>query len=80
MHRRDLLKLASVSAATVVGPFIMRSALAQEITNVVLLIQHGLPYTPIMAMNEMKLVEKHAAKAGLPNVKVEYRSLGGTSR
>jgi NitT/TauT family transport system substrate-binding protein len=80
MHRRDLLKLgAGVSAAAVASPFIMRSALAQEITNVVLLIQHGLPYTPIMAMNEMKLVEKHAAKAGLPNIKVEYRSLGGTS-
>lgn len=80
MHRRDVLKLgAKVSAATVASPFIVRSALAQEITNVVLLIQHGLPYTPIMTMSEMKLVEKHAAKAGLPNVKVEYRQLAGTS-
>ncbi len=82
MHRRDLLKLgagASAAVTTVASPFIMRSALAQEVTTVTLLMQHGLPYTPMMAMDEMKLVEKHAAKAGLPNVKAEYRRLSGTS-
>jgi NitT/TauT family transport system substrate-binding protein len=81
--RRDLLKLgagASAAAVTsVASPFILRSALAQEVSNVLLLMQHGLPYLPQMVMNEQKLVEKHAAKAGLPNVKAEYRQLAGTS-
>lgn len=57
----------------------MRSALAQEVSSVTLLMQHGLPYTPLMVMDELNLVEKHAAKAGLPNVKAEYRRLAGTS-
>ena len=82
VHRRDLLKLggrASVAAAAIASPFIMRSALAQEVMKVTLLMQHGLPYVALMTMNEMKLVEKHAAKAGLPTLKTEYRSLAGTS-
>lgn len=79
MNRRKLMRLGATSAAALATPAIMRSALAQEVTNVLLLMQHGLPYLPQMVMNEQKLVEKHAAKAGLPNVKAEYRHLAGTS-
>jgi len=81
--RRDLLKLGAGASAAIVtsmpAPFIQRSALAQEVTNVLLLMQHGLPYLPQMVMNEQKLVEKHAAKAGVPSVKAEYRHLAGTT-
>ena len=79
VHRRDLLKLGVGASAAVTSPFIMRSALAQEVSNVLLLMQHGLPYLPQMVMNEQKLVEKYAAKAGLPNIKADYRHLAGTS-
>lgn len=80
MHRRDVLLLGkATAAAALASPFIMRSALAQEVSNVLLLMQHGLPYLPQMVMSEQKLVEKHAAKAGLPSVKAEYRHLAGTS-
>ncbi len=44
-----------------------------------LLMQNGLPYIALMAMNELKLVEKHGAKVGLPHLKAEYRSLAGAS-
>lgn len=83
MHRRDLLKLGATSSAAVItsvaAPSILRSAFAQEVTSLTLLMQHGLPYLALMTMNELKLVEKHAAKAGLPNIKTEYRSLAGTT-
>ena len=78
MQRRDALRLG-VAAASLASPFIMRSALAQEVSNVLLLMQHGLPYLPQMVMNEQKLVEKYAAKSGLPSVIAEYKHLAGTS-
>ena len=87
MRRRDFCKtaLAATGAATgaaaglLAAPAIRRSALAQEVPSITLLMQHGLPYLPQMVMNELKLVEKHAAKAGLPTIKAEYRHLGGTA-
>ena len=84
MRRRDfcktvLGKTALAATGLMAAPAIRRSALAQEASNLILLMQHGLPYLPQMVMNELKLVEKHAAKAGVPSVKAEYRHLGGTA-
>ena len=87
MRRRDFCKTALAAAGAATGaaagllaaPAIRRSALAQEVSSITLLMQHGLPYLPQMVMNELKLVEKHAAKAGLPTIKAEYRHLGGTA-
>jgi NitT/TauT family transport system substrate-binding protein len=59
-------------------PALARSAFAEEAASVTLISQHGLPYLPLMVMEEQRLVEKHAAKAGLPNLKTDYRTLGGT--
>jgi NitT/TauT family transport system substrate-binding protein len=56
----------------------MRSSFAQEASSITLIKQHGLPYLPMMLMEEFKLVEKHAAKLGVPNLKTDYRTLGGT--
>jgi NitT/TauT family transport system substrate-binding protein len=39
--------------------------------------QYGLGYMSMMVMEHEHLVEKHAAKAGLPNVRTEWSVLGG---
>ena len=59
-------------------PALARSAIAQEVSSITLIKQHGLPYLPMMLMEEFKLVEKHAARLGIPNLKTDYRTLGGT--
>ena len=59
-------------------PALARSAFAQEVSSITLIKQHGLPYLPMMLMEEFRLVEKHAAKLGVPNLKTDYRTLGGT--
>ena len=45
---------------------------------IVIVSQHGLPYLPLMVMDTLKLVEKHAVKAGIFSLKPEYKTLGGT--
>jgi NitT/TauT family transport system substrate-binding protein len=59
-------------------PALMRSAFAQEASAITLISQHGLPYLPLMLMEEHRLVEKHAEKLGVPGLKTDYRTLGGT--
>lgn len=59
-------------------PALARSAFADEAASITLISQHGLPYLPMMVMEEQKLVEKHAAKLGVLNLKTDYRTLGGT--
>jgi NitT/TauT family transport system substrate-binding protein len=59
-------------------PAVARSALAQEASAIVLGKQHGLPYLPLMVMEELRLVEKQARNLGLPALRPEYRTLGGT--
>jgi len=59
-------------------PALARSAFADEVSSITLISQHGLPYLPLMVMEAQKLVEKHAAKLGVPNLATDYRTLGGT--
>ena len=59
-------------------PALARSAFADEASTITLISQHGLPYLPLMLMRDFQLVEKHAARVGLPNLKTDYRTLGGT--
>jgi len=73
LRRRDVL------LGLLATPAISRMSLAQEITQITIVNQYGLPYLPVMVMNTLKLVETAAQKAGLPNLKVDYRTLGGTS-
>ena len=60
-------------------PALARSTMAQETSTIVLGKQHGLPYLPLLVMEEFRLVEKYAAKAGMPALQPEYKTLGGTS-
>jgi NitT/TauT family transport system substrate-binding protein len=57
---------------------LMRASFADEASSVVIVSQHGLPYLPLMVMDALQLVQKHAEKLGIASLKPEYRSLGGT--
>ena len=72
MRRRDFC------AGLLAIPALARSAFADEVSTITLISQHGLPYLPLMLMQDGKLVEKHAARLGLPNLTADYRTLGGT--
>jgi NitT/TauT family transport system substrate-binding protein len=72
MRRRDFCLGALAT------PMLARSAFADEVLSITLIAQHGLPYLPLMVMEAQQLVEKHAAKLGLPSLKTDYRTLGGT--
>ena len=59
-------------------PALARSAMAQEVSAITLIKQHGLPYLPLMLMEEHRLVQKHAERLGVAGLTPEYRTLGGT--
>jgi NitT/TauT family transport system substrate-binding protein len=48
-----------------------------EASGVRIVKQYGLPYLPLMVMEHERLVEKHAAKLGLPSLEVTWPTLGG---
>jgi NitT/TauT family transport system substrate-binding protein len=72
MRRRDFC------AGLLAMPALARAAFAEEATTITLIKQHGLPYLPLMVMEEHKLVETHAQRLGVTDLKTDYRTLGGT--
>ncbi|HTA99748.1 MAG TPA: ABC transporter substrate-binding protein [Bradyrhizobium sp.] len=78
MHRRDFCKALAAAPAAMAAPMLMRSAFADEVSSIVMVSQHGLPYLPMMVMETLELVEKHAAKLGVASLKPDYKTLGGT--
>jgi NitT/TauT family transport system substrate-binding protein len=78
MHRRDFCKALAAAPAALATPALLRSAFADEVSSIVLVSQHGLPYLPLMVMDTLKLIDKHAQKAGLASLKPEFKTLGGT--
>ena len=42
--------------------------------------QYGLPYIQFVMMEDQKLIEKHAKLQGLPDLKVEWATLGGPAQ
>ena len=72
MRRREFC------ASLLAMPALARSAFGDEASSITLISQHGLPYLPLMVMEQQRLVEKHAGKLGLPNLATDYRTLGGT--
>jgi NitT/TauT family transport system substrate-binding protein len=73
MRRRDFC------LGLLAAPALARSAMAQEVPTIVLGKQYGLPYLPLMVMEQERLVEKHAARFGVAALKPEYKTLGGTA-
>ena len=78
MHRRDFCKALATAPAALAMPALMRSAFADEVPSIVLVSQHGLPYLPMMVMDTLKLIDKHAQKLGVGSLKPEFKTLGGT--
>src|ERR1700716_3278993 len=78
LYRRDFCKALATAPAAMAAPMLMRSAFADEVSSIVMVSQHGLPYLPMMVMDSLKLVEKHAAKVGMTALKTDYRTMGGT--
>jgi sulfonate transport system substrate-binding protein len=76
--RRDFCKALAVAPAVLAVPELRRSAFADEVSSIVLISQTGLPYLPMMVMEQLKLIEKHAEKLGIPALKPEFKSMGGT--
>jgi NitT/TauT family transport system substrate-binding protein len=77
-RRRSFCKALAAAPAALASPMLMRSSFADEVSSIVIVSQHGLPYLPLMVMDALQLVQKHAAKLGLAALKPEYKSLGGT--
>ena len=78
MRRRDFnLGLAGLAAAS--GLAAPMRAIAAEAAEVRIARQFGLPYLPIMVMEQQGLVEKHAARQGLPGLRAQWTTLGGTT-
>jgi len=78
LHRRAFCKALATAPAAIAAPMLMRSAFAEEASSIVMVSQHGLPYLPLMVMDTLKLVEKHAGKLGIGSLKPDYKILGGT--
>lgn len=78
IRRRDFCKAMAAVPAILTAPSLLRSSFADEVSSIVMMSQHGLPYLPMMVMDTLKLVEKHAARAGMPALKPDYRTMGGT--
>jgi NitT/TauT family transport system substrate-binding protein len=66
----------TVLGTMLAAPFV-RTARA-EVTEVVIAKQFGLLYLQQDIMEQMRLIEKHAAAVGLPNLKVTFLRLAGT--
>ena len=78
MHRRDFCKALATAPAVLATPALLRSAFADEVSSIVLISQHGLPYLPMMVMDTLKLIDKHAGKLGVASLKSEFKTMGGT--
>jgi len=69
-------RIIAAGLAGCTAPALSRFARA-DVTTIRIGKQYGLPYLPQMVMERLKLVEKHAAKSGLPTLSVEWLSLSG---
>ncbi|MBI1245574.1 MAG: ABC transporter substrate-binding protein [Alphaproteobacteria bacterium] len=63
------------AGAVLAAPAVVRAQ--SEIGEVRIAKQFGISYLPLMIMEDLKLVEKHAAAAGLPNVKTSWLQFAG---
>ena len=78
LHRRNFCKAVAAAPVALASPMLMRSSFADEVSSIVIVSQHGLPYLPLMVMDSLQLVQKHAGQLGIASLKPEYKSLGGT--
>jgi len=73
-------RTAITAGAAALGTAIMHAPARAEVQEVRIGRQPGLPFLPLMVMEHFKLVEKHAAEAGIPGLKAAYVTLAGPSQ
>jgi len=73
MKPYTLLAAAAVAMITVAGAL----PAAAEVSELKVARQYGISYLPIMIMEDQKLIEKAAAAAGVPNLKVTWAQFAG---
>lgn len=72
------MKIASGAAALACAVTLIANTPARsEVDEIVAAQQYGVSFLPLMVMQKNGLVEKHAAKAGLPKLKVNWIKLSG---
>ncbi|WP_158932798.1 ABC transporter substrate-binding protein [Acidisphaera sp. S103] len=71
-----MLNRRSLGLALLASPFVSRRVRAED-SIVRISKQYGLGYMSMMVMEHEHLVERHAAKVGLPNLRTEWSVLGG---
>ncbi|GAB2868548.1 ABC transporter substrate-binding protein [Paraburkholderia jirisanensis] len=71
-------KVAAVLSAVVALSAALISTTARaELTDIRIARQYGVSYLPLMLMQDQKLLEKHAAQLGMPNLKVSWVEFAG---
>jgi NitT/TauT family transport system substrate-binding protein len=70
-------KLAALAAATALMFAASSAPVRAEVSEVILSQQFGIIFTPLMVMENQKMVEKHAAAKGMPDLKVTWTRLAG---
>src|SRR5580692_8796571 len=78
LHRRHFCKALAAAPVALASPMLMRSSFADEVSSTVIISQTGLPYLPLMVMDALQLVQKHAAQLGVATLTPDYKTLGGT--
>jgi NitT/TauT family transport system substrate-binding protein len=68
---------AAVAASLVVGS--LTEPARAEVKEIALAQQFGAIFIPLMAMEKLKLIEKHAEKNGMPDLKVTWTKMAGPS-
>jgi len=76
MRKKQLLKLGGVLLAALVLLIPLAQTARAEVKEVRLSKQYGLSYLPLIVMEQYQLIEKHARKAGLGNLKVSWSTFG----
>ncbi|MEP9377822.1 ABC transporter substrate-binding protein [Aquabacter sp. CN5-332] len=79
-NARSAMRGALAACALVLCAIVSLGAAQAEVQEVRIGRQPGLPFLPLMIMEHFKLVEKHAAAAGMPALKATYIVLAGPSQ
>jgi NitT/TauT family transport system substrate-binding protein len=74
--KRWVLKSSVLAVAALAG---MIGPASAEVTEIRMSRQPGLPYLPMMVIEDQKLIEKHAKAAGLGDVKVTWVTLSNST-
>lgn len=78
--KKGRIRFFSLAMVAAFGFFVVFGSLTQALAEdkeIKIARQYGISYLPLMMMEKLKLVEKHAKAAGLGDVTVEWKTLAG---